>query len=525
MGVGKGKRSPAVDPRQELERIRARPATAEVVTCQCTLVTPMFGGGVKAGEVDRSMPIRATAVRGQLRFWWRLLNRNGPDGRTRDRKALFAEERAIWGGLGDGRDGGLTKSQVVVQVRAATELRYAPAAEYPSGRPFPIWSPKSKGYALFPAANIGGGNGAPRRAAELLQPGARFELRLVRGDGLSDGQWQQVLAALHWWAVFGGVGARTRRGLGALQVDCNGEPLLCPTKEELDSNGCTLVVRQPMSNAHAAWLAAIEKLMEFRQGVGVGRNPPAHRANNKSPAGRSRWPEPDTIRKLTGRAAPAHPPEHPACGLFPRAMFGLPIITHFKDKDDPLDTSLQPVPPGRSAAAERMASPLILRPLRVDKDQWAPAALLLPHEHVLEMGLQLLQGARPVRGVMRPDEWWQPEKASLIPPLSAFGKEKNPLEAFLEGFAQGRWPKPSKSKVPEAVRVLERPNLKLVGKALEIMPADGSRKITFVQEDLSRCLAALSAYARGRLGQGKLFNRLRLTLRGDAFMALKEYSE
>ncbi|MFO0881807.1 MAG: type III-B CRISPR module RAMP protein Cmr1, partial [Gemmataceae bacterium] len=35
------------------------------------LVTPMFGGGVVTRENDRSFPIRATAIRGQLQFWWR----------------------------------------------------------------------------------------------------------------------------------------------------------------------------------------------------------------------------------------------------------------------------------------------------------------------------------------------------------------------------------------------------------------------------------------------------------------------
>lgn len=35
------------------------------------LVTPMFGGGVVAREVDESHPIRETSIRGQLQFWWR----------------------------------------------------------------------------------------------------------------------------------------------------------------------------------------------------------------------------------------------------------------------------------------------------------------------------------------------------------------------------------------------------------------------------------------------------------------------
>ena len=65
------------------------------ITVTCQLITPMSGGGVAAGEVDRTMPIRGSALRGQLRFWWRLLN-----GRGRNSKDLFREERDLWGGIG-----------------------------------------------------------------------------------------------------------------------------------------------------------------------------------------------------------------------------------------------------------------------------------------------------------------------------------------------------------------------------------------------------------------------------------------
>ncbi len=40
---------------------------------KCRLVTPMYGGGVTSTVVDTDMPIRVTGIRGQLRFWWRLL--------------------------------------------------------------------------------------------------------------------------------------------------------------------------------------------------------------------------------------------------------------------------------------------------------------------------------------------------------------------------------------------------------------------------------------------------------------------
>ncbi len=39
-------------------------------TYQVKVITPIYGGGVKAGEPDKDMPIRASAIRGQLRYWW-----------------------------------------------------------------------------------------------------------------------------------------------------------------------------------------------------------------------------------------------------------------------------------------------------------------------------------------------------------------------------------------------------------------------------------------------------------------------
>ena len=83
------------------------------VTPHCTLVTPMYGGGVKPGEVDREMPIRQTAVRGQLRFWWRLLYGGG-----RPSRAVFRDESELWGGRGGISGDKPQASRVALQVRA-----------------------------------------------------------------------------------------------------------------------------------------------------------------------------------------------------------------------------------------------------------------------------------------------------------------------------------------------------------------------------------------------------------------------
>ena len=123
---------------------------------RCKLVTPMYGSGVEAGKVDEKMPIRATAIRGQLRFWWRIAHRQQfiREGKL-DSHAMFLRERELWGGLGDAES--LAASRVVVKLNGAlTNAVYAPAAKYNkkadgSYKSMPDWEPWAESYSLFPA--------------------------------------------------------------------------------------------------------------------------------------------------------------------------------------------------------------------------------------------------------------------------------------------------------------------------------------------------------------------------------------
>ena len=106
--------------------------------------------------------------------------------------------------------------------------------------------------------------------------------------------------------------------------------------------------------------------------------------------GRSRWPEPDSIRRHKRRSRTRTSSPRHACqaGQYPRAAFGLPIVFHFKDsgRGDPRrmgGKSLTLAPTDtvdarqRPVRRDRMASPLILRPY-FDGKQYRPLALLLP---------------------------------------------------------------------------------------------------------------------------------------------------
>ena len=193
-------------------------------------------------------------------------------------------------------------------------------------------------------------------------------------------QRDQVIAALRWWASFGGVGARTRRGLGTVRVTSRDVELKPVSREEVESLGGRMMLHATRKDAIDAWRLAVDTLKSFRQGTkaGEGRNP-----GSGNHPGRSRWPEPDSIRRQDNSWARGHSPEHRVNG-YPRAAFGLPIVFHFKNSQDPADCVLAPGidvshrDAGTDAAKrDRMASPLFLRPY-FDGSRYRPLALLLP---------------------------------------------------------------------------------------------------------------------------------------------------
>lgn len=406
------------------------------------LVTPMYGGGVKAHTVDEAMPIRASAIRGQLRFWWRLLAKNKWKlGSVNDiRKAEFA----LWGGMDD-KDP--KASKVLIKIKTPPKLSVQPWAAYTPNHAGKLalsiekWADVP--YALFPAQGTTEFGKVKDQPHELAQAGLQWamQVRFTKDKPLdpkkpnfdpniSEIEESQVWEAIRWWSFFGGVGARTRRGLGAvqlLQVSSNApEILLQPiTPDEATTAGCQLLIKGASASAYSAWQTAVNKLRDFRQKPDLGRNV-GQRPNRP---GRSRWPEPDAVRRLTRQAASQHAPTHQAGNIFPRAAFGLPIIFHFQGGGDPSDTTLNPVIGEKTL--DRMASPVILRPIQASKNTkgemlWAAGVLLLPHDHIA--CLQLKLSGQPAR-------YYDPAQAVHILPINA-QNSTTPLQAFMTYFAK-----------------------------------------------------------------------------------------
>lgn len=333
-------------------------------TREYCLITPLFGGGVEAGKVDLVTPIHGTGIRGQLRFWWRATRA----GLFSTVEEMREAEGRIWGSAtGEGQSGPSAVNVAVTMLdngkpfkdsRGSTEIGHF-RSEY--------------SYVAFPL----------REQKGEVHEGIKFQLSLTYPQKYSD----EIAATLWAWETFGGVGARVRRGFGAINlVSIDGKvvakPLAARAQEALQqeykmhviAGGPTEVprlvkhlfsTRTVFDDPLKAWMFVVEGLQTFRQ----QRKPGA--AHNRP--GRSKWPEPDAIRRMTGRASARHISPLSHVDKFPRAQFGLPIIFHFKDQGagDPSQTSLQGV------NEDRLASPLILRPFACANNTFVALAVVL----------------------------------------------------------------------------------------------------------------------------------------------------
>lgn len=404
----------------------AKPKTtkANERSYEIELITPMFGGGVETRVNDPSFPIRPTSIRGQLQFWWRAT----VGAQYATRQELRAAQSAVWGDTT--RASGVQVRVDVLKIDtpgacARFERDNRDGSRY---RSVPTWNEPFYGstlpYALFPFQGqlAKGGRQIEVPPASCIRK-ASFRLSVIsRGD---IDFVKQVEPALWAWVNFGGLGSRTRRGCGAIkgrevEIDPVTRKVVKVAKElaPTDAKDLGTMWRQYMPTlfplrewptlaeailtdrdhaaAMSAWDRVIDRFRHFRQGVKLARN----EGQQPNRPGRSRWPEPETIRRVTKKRLAKHAriPQIPD-DAFPRAEFGMPIVFHFQEQGDPDDSVLYP-----SAEHERMASPLILKPLALQNGKIVPLILrlkTLPLEAVdLRQGEQSLPLPTPtlIRG-------------------------------------------------------------------------------------------------------------------------------
>ncbi len=345
------------------------------------VITPLFGGGVETQQADPLTTVRSSAVRGHLRFWWRATRagRYGPD--EAGLKQMKKAEDRLWGS---------TENQSLVQVEVQQTSPGIEIRSYRDGvRTRYLGDPTSPlSYAAFPLRRTD-----DRPMPGGLRFGVSFDLAIMLpGDPELKAD---VLAALWAWETFGGIGARTRRGFGALHCHRvqgaaevgpwqpsvhhaddvtrwlnaallhyvlpgqapQGVPMLSPTgKLKVGDNAAvhTFADGDPQRRIPAFEPKLLKLFADSGKRDGVSddlvmplvvwyyaidrlkefrqrRRQSTSRPDPQSRFGRSYWPEPDEIRRRTTGFCGRHNKQLSVTRKFPRAVFGLPMVFQFKD--------------------------------------------------------------------------------------------------------------------------------------------------------------------------------------------------
>jgi CRISPR-associated protein Cmr1 len=422
------RRQPGAPPELKLRTDRADKVVTQVRSYE--VITALFGGGVDPATADPITVVRAGEVRGQLRFWWRA-TRGGQFGG--DLNALRAAEEAIWGGPAreenDKPAGGQSRVQVVLQSEGLTRGSPDVPFEVHGKRVEPRQGSRVPPYAAFPLQ--------PDRAAidartpiKPVLTGVRFTLAITFPREYE----KDVAAALWAWETFGGIGARTRRGFGALRlvsIDGQAPRDLPPDDRQQFSEWLNTKLKhhipgeawpadvphlahQPRfavragANAVQIWSDLIGRLQKFRQ-----QRRAKDGALNRY--GHSDWPEPNAIRALFNKP-PRGPHAQRRIIKFPRAYFGLPIVFHMYH-DPGLDVTLE----GQDAKRARLASPLILKPVACRDGKTIGLAIILEGVRLPELVLKK-DNQPTVQATLTTAE------ARQIPPLNG---QTDVLQAFL----------------------------------------------------------------------------------------------
>ncbi|MBF0232305.1 MAG: type III-B CRISPR module RAMP protein Cmr1 [Desulfamplus sp.] len=391
---------------------------------QIELITPMAGGGTRSWEANLKYPVRSQSIKGHLRFWWRTMQREISPNDLKER------EKALWGGAGSGGGSDGRASSVKIQVKLIENVTIGNnRINYTDD------TPDLPDYVLFPMR--------PLQTPKLLKS-VRFELQLQ----VPDANREEVENSVKLWLLFGGLGARVSRGCGSLYCNevmqdfqdadaiANYLQGLTPATHQ---NGVIpdfgkspypvihnsrLAVSQPENNksAQSIWSNFLSGFGDFRQKAGIGRNP----GNGRRP-GRTRWPEADAIRRITGQANYNHTPVHIAGNWFPRGAYGLPIQTEFKNASgDPYGKYfLQP------EGGERWPSPVILKVIQLNPQVSIKICFIL--NHAVPANLRLMEDREELHTIFE-NEHPMAFHDKKMPPDQMLKSNENPYDALLRHF-------------------------------------------------------------------------------------------
>jgi CRISPR type III-B/RAMP module RAMP protein Cmr1 len=203
-------------------------------TYSIEFITPCFCAGADPAQAE----IRAPSIRGQLRWWFRIL------------RGTAADEAAIFGSAA-GESG--VGSSVRVEVR---NLKLGPAWTPPD-----VDQNTAQSYTWHyaresgKAANSGRHTPGPRwQAKGAIPPRSQFDLVIKQIRPLDEARRRAFDAALQAFLCFGTIGLRATRGLGAFHC-----PQATPWREQADAlaeAGFRIAIRQ-QPEAFSTWESAL----------------------------------------------------------------------------------------------------------------------------------------------------------------------------------------------------------------------------------------------------------------------------
>ncbi|MCL5099226.1 MAG: type III-B CRISPR module RAMP protein Cmr1, partial [Candidatus Omnitrophica bacterium] len=289
------------------------------------LVTPCFSG---SANPEAQAEIRAPAIRGQLRWWFRVLG-----GFTSLAPLRVAQQERLV--FGSAVPGAKSASRLIVQVKAAEpdQLRIL-AARIPESAKASL--DREHGYLLFPLRNS-------RRAFFAAPALPKFDLVVHwRGD---DRLWEDVRTLVTVFGHLGSLGFRSRRAMGALAFQSEPPPLE-PALGRFASSQSVLLKQLPANDANHAIAVLARWLKGWRN---YGRTADLARTPQRSPG--FKWARNDHDAGRNRNIAQTY-----------RPALGLPIVQRFSSGGPPITWNC--LQGGRDDLQGRFASPVLLRPYR-----------------------------------------------------------------------------------------------------------------------------------------------------------------
>lgn len=331
-------------------------------------VTPLFLGGAKPrGEPE----LRSASLRGALRFWLRALL--GAQLGDRDSKSLLAAENRVFGSTDTGASPVILRMEPGGNIPSLPKVSFSDLVKWDRERK--AYQRPGLAYLFYSAGRL---DGQERRA---IAAGTKFALVLKTRPGApTDDPFRLAYCALWLLTHLGGLGMRSRRGAGSLQVtDAEGD-----IPEGLPA--LAVKAKTPEELAHEIG-QGLQKIRSLCGGTGLFNNPPDF--NLLAPSACKIWVKQDpydfwdcaldkfgTAMQAFRRRLGSEPPNVKNAGrdckpkgLVERAAFGLPVV--FWNRGEKRRAVL------RGQEHQRRASPLLVRVTKLMNDKHALVLVLM----------------------------------------------------------------------------------------------------------------------------------------------------